>query len=130
MHTVLDIVVAGCFAYFLCVFIAFAFMFVGSALQHRRILNDALTHDDSALALSRFTIPVSVIAPAFNEDATIEACVRSLLALDYPEFEVIVVNDGSHDATLDVLIRAFDLEPHVVFYRRPFETRLVRGVYR
>lgn len=53
-------------------------------------------------------LPVSVIAPAFNEQLSIVDSVRALLALQYPEHEVIVVNDGSKDGTLSALIDGFD----------------------
>jgi cellulose synthase/poly-beta-1,6-N-acetylglucosamine synthase-like glycosyltransferase len=46
---------------------------------------------------------VSIIVPAYNEDVSIVPCTRMLLELDYPLFEVIVVNDGSKDNTLKVL---------------------------
>lgn len=48
-----------------------------------------------------FCPPVSIIAPAFNEGPCIEASIRSLVALDYPRYEVIVVDDGSSDDTLE-----------------------------
>jgi cellulose synthase/poly-beta-1,6-N-acetylglucosamine synthase-like glycosyltransferase len=53
--------------------------------------------------------PVSIIVPAFNEDVTILHSVKMLLALDYPNYEVIVVNDGSSDNTLNVLLDNYDL---------------------
>ncbi len=56
-------------------------------------------------------LPVSVIAPAYNEELTIVDSVKALLALEYPHHEVIVVNDGSKDATVQALIAGFDLEP-------------------
>ena len=56
-------------------------------------------------------LPVSVIAPAYNEELTIVESVKALLALEYPNHEVIVVNDGSKDATVQALIDGFDLEP-------------------
>ena len=52
---------------------------------------------------------IAVLAPAFNEELTIVESVRSLLALQYPDFEVVVVNDGSSDATLEILINEFTL---------------------
>lgn len=55
--------------------------------------------------------PVSVIAPAFNEELSIVDSVQALLALHYPEHEVIVVNDGSGDATLARMIAEFDMHP-------------------
>lgn len=55
-------------------------------------------------------IPVSVIAPAFNEELSIVESVKALLALEYPHHEIIVVNDGSKDDTLGALIRGFDME--------------------
>ncbi|MCB1884271.1 MAG: glycosyltransferase [Geminicoccaceae bacterium] len=54
---------------------------------------------------------VTVLVPSFNEEATIVESVRSLLALQYPTFEVVVVNDGSTDATLARLEASFDLVP-------------------
>jgi len=52
------------------------------------------------------TPPVSVIVPAYNESIGIERGVRSLAASDYPEFEVVVVDDGSDDGTGDIIERA------------------------
>jgi cellulose synthase/poly-beta-1,6-N-acetylglucosamine synthase-like glycosyltransferase len=55
-------------------------------------------------------LPVSVIAPAFNEELTIVESVKALLSLEYPHHEVIVVNDGSKDETVKALVEGFDLE--------------------
>lgn len=52
---------------------------------------------------------ISIIAPAFNEEKTIIDNVESLLRMDYPNFEVCIVNDGSRDHTLDLLIEKFEL---------------------
>ena len=55
--------------------------------------------------------PISILAPAFNEGLTVVESVRSLLALQYPDFEVLLINDGSKDDTLARVIAAFDLRP-------------------
>jgi len=53
--------------------------------------------------------PISILVPAYNEAASITDSVRSLLALEYQTVEIVVVNDGSSDDTVDRLIEAFDL---------------------
>jgi cellulose synthase/poly-beta-1,6-N-acetylglucosamine synthase-like glycosyltransferase len=74
--------------------------------------------------------PVSVIVPTYNEEQGVIESIRSLLSLRYPVFEVIVVNDGSTDATLVRLIEAFDLRPSKSVFRKSLQTKPVRGIYR
>jgi cellulose synthase/poly-beta-1,6-N-acetylglucosamine synthase-like glycosyltransferase len=74
--------------------------------------------------------PISVLVPAYNEATTIAATVRSVLQLTYPEFEIIVINDGSRDSTLEVLQREFALLPFPEAYRIQLPTETVRGIYR
>ncbi|WP_135664757.1 glycosyltransferase family 2 protein [Halorhabdus rudnickae] len=79
---------------------------------------------------SPFYPGIGVVVPAYNEEATIVESVQSMLSLNYPELEVIVVNDGSTDATLSRLIENFDLE--VVDADIPFDipTEEIHDVYR
>ena len=72
---------------------------------------------------------VSIISPAFNEEASIVESVSSLLTLRYPDYEVIVVNDGSRDDTLGRLVSYFDLERTDVFVHRYLATEQIRGIY-
>ncbi len=75
------------------------------------------------------TPPVSILVPAYNEERIIVRTVRSTLSVNYPFFEVIVVNDGSTDATLDTLIRTFNLRKVDRAYRNVLKTMPVRGFY-
>lgn len=79
---------------------------------------------------SRVVPGISMLAPAYNEAATIGESVRALLALYYPNLEVVVVNDGSKDETMAVLIDQFDLAPiHPIFPRRVSSAEVV-ALYR
>jgi cellulose synthase/poly-beta-1,6-N-acetylglucosamine synthase-like glycosyltransferase len=79
---------------------------------------------------SGLELPVSLLVPAYNEEATIGASVRSMLQLRYAEFEVIVINDGSRDGTMDALKREFELVPFPQAYWPRVEAKPIRGFYR
>jgi cellulose synthase/poly-beta-1,6-N-acetylglucosamine synthase-like glycosyltransferase len=73
---------------------------------------------------------ISLVAPAHNEEATLAESVRSLLMLNYPLFEVIVVSDGSTDGTLAAAMREFELVRAPVTHAQPIATEPIRAVYR
>lgn len=72
---------------------------------------------------------IAVLVPAFDEAGTILHSVRALLTLRYPNYEVVVVNDGSQDATLDLLVEEFRLYRSSRMTTGNLPTALVRGVY-
>ena len=73
---------------------------------------------------------ISVLVPAYNEEAGIAASIRSMLQLAYSDFEIIVINDGSKDSTLEVLTREFKLQPFPEAIHARLETQPIRGTYR
>ncbi|MBA3678154.1 MAG: glycosyltransferase [Sphingosinicella sp.] len=75
------------------------------------------------------TPPIAVLAPAYNEEVTIVESVTSLLALHYPDFEVIVINDGSKDGTLRQMIDSFGLAQVERFYDLSVQHNPIRGLY-
>lgn len=81
-------------------------------------------------AFSGFHPPISVIVPAYNEESTIATTIRSMLQLNYPSFEVIVVNDGSKDRTVETALREFGLQPFSEVHRHRIPTKPVRATYR
>lgn len=78
---------------------------------------------------SAVTPPVTIIVPAWNEKDVIADSVRSILQIDYPSLEVVVVDDGSSDATLQRLIDSFRLVKMDLIYRPRLTTKPVRGFY-
>lgn len=75
-------------------------------------------------------IPISILVPAYNEEETIVENIKSLLSLNYPKFEVIVINDGSKDETLKRVIEAFDLVEVNQPVRYRIKTNEIKAIYR
>jgi cellulose synthase/poly-beta-1,6-N-acetylglucosamine synthase-like glycosyltransferase len=73
---------------------------------------------------------ISILVPAYNEEAGISASVRSMLQLAYSDFEIIIINDGSKDKTLEVLKRAFALRPFPQALNATLATQPIRAIYR
>ena len=73
---------------------------------------------------------LTVIAPAYNEGKNIKENVHSLLNLNYNNYEVVVVNDGSKDNTMEVLIKSYDLEQIDYEYTERIPTKNIRGIYK
>jgi len=86
--------------------------------------------DYESVLESAHSIPVTIIAPSYNEELMAVPVLKSLLGQAYPTIEVIAVDDGSTDGTLAAMIKEFDLEPRQVFYRSSLDTKPVRMVYR
>lgn len=86
---------------------------------------------DKRMLFTKGLLPsVSIIAPAYNEAANIIESTNSLLNQQYPDFELIVVNDGSKDTTLQTLITYFNLEKRDQLVPKRLRTRSLRGIYK
>ncbi len=80
---------------------------------------------------SRSAPPISIVVPAYNEANTIRENVLALLALQYPDLRIIVVNDGSSDATTQTMIDEFDmLETYLVRETETISHKPIRQIYR
>src|SRR5690606_11461038 len=86
--------------------------------------------DYSIIATSSDTPVFSLIAPAYNEGKTIVENVRSLLSLYYHNLEIIIVNDGSKDDSMQKLITAYELERISFFVQGQLKTKTIKGVYK
>ena len=123
---VVAVVTLGYFAALNATYLAFTAIAWRRVMHHRH--ERAYAGTEEAFA-SPLTPPVSVLLPAYNEEVGIVESVRSLLALRYPEHEVIVVNDGSSDGTLARLQETFDLVPVRKALRETVPCASIRATY-
>jgi len=110
------------FAYLMMLIIALK----TSAMHQRRLESIQL----SWFKESPMAPPITIIAPAHNEESSIRVAVRNLLELDYPQLEIIVVNDGSTDHTLEELRAEFRLRQVRIVHVTEAQSAPVRGLYR
>jgi cellulose synthase/poly-beta-1,6-N-acetylglucosamine synthase-like glycosyltransferase len=100
-----------------------------SARQVRRRVAGHFIEDLDFIDEGDLTKPLTMIVPAYNEEVTIVDSVTNLVQCEYPRHEVVVVNDGSSDDTLERLRQAFHLRRADVTYREAIATARVRGMY-
>jgi len=120
----------GIVAYFLLLNSFYALLLllaIPELMEHWRIADD---ENLRLLRGSEVVPPISVLVPAFNEQATIVASVLSFLTLQYPSHEVVVVNDGSTDGTMEALISFYELYEAPAAYPDVVPTARVRAYYR
>jgi cellulose synthase/poly-beta-1,6-N-acetylglucosamine synthase-like glycosyltransferase len=127
--TIILVFNAFVFAYFLTLNSIYFLVFVVSLRDVLRFVRRTFLSDYDQMRGSPLTWPISILVPAFDEEKTIVQTVHSLLGVNYPEYEIIVINDGSNDRTLEHLREAFDLRPYDRVFKRSLPTERIRGVY-
>lgn len=130
----LESIVKGSEFFFGCYSIFYIIVYIILAISSfneikKYYINKYFLHKD-VIIKSNNALGVSIVAPAFNEGLTIISNVKSLLSQEYPKFEVIIINDGSTDDTLEKLIAEFELIKVDFFYIEKIKTKPVRGHYR
>src|SRR6187397_2723114 len=119
-------VVIFSFTYIIC-FCGLAILSYYAINKH---LNTKYFIPNNVIIKSNYIPGVSVVAPAFNEGPTVVNNVKSLLSLTYPKYEVVLVNDGSSDDTLQKLIDEFELIKVDFYYQEKLKTSHIRGHYK
>jgi cellulose synthase/poly-beta-1,6-N-acetylglucosamine synthase-like glycosyltransferase len=112
------------------IFSTYLLLTVFSAISLRKYLRKNSYVDYNSIVSSPMAPSLSVIAPAFNESRTIEDNIRTLLSLYYNNFEVVVVNDGSTDNSMELMIKAYDLEKVNYYFDYRLPCKRIRGVYK
>lgn len=119
------------FFYSMALMFSYACMMVLAYWEMRRHLSSR--HDLKGRKLldnSPYTPGVSIIASAYNEERVIVDCVESFLRQDYPRFEVVIVNDGSTDETLQLMVDHFALEEVPYHYIERIRTKPYRRLFK
>ncbi|MBI4060753.1 MAG: glycosyltransferase family 2 protein [Elusimicrobia bacterium] len=116
--------------YFLGVSVVYLIMFAVSFWAIIRHQLRARFATPQEILKARITPPVSVLLPAYNEEKGVVDSVLSLRKLSYPEFEIIVINDGSKDKTMAALTERFKLRKTKRIYHKMLPSKDVRGIYR
>jgi cellulose synthase/poly-beta-1,6-N-acetylglucosamine synthase-like glycosyltransferase len=130
MITILQICSLAILIYFV-VLCSINLLLVCLGVFHIRDYNHKITASNfDRIAKSNLSLPISVIIPAHNEAAIIIGTVENILKLNYPIHEVIVVDDGSTDATLTVLQQRFNLQRLEKYGASHIKTQKVQAVYK
>ncbi|AYD48853.1 glycosyltransferase family 2 protein [Arachidicoccus soli] len=112
----------------LLLFYVFIGIYSTKEIRHYILANQL--SNDRDIVISSIVPGISVIAPAYNESQTVIDNVRSLLSVHYERLELIIVNDGSKDDSLEKLIAAYDLKKIPFYFNERIKTKPIRGIYK
>jgi len=118
------------FCYYLASNLAYLAMLITALWTSRAHLRRLESLRPNWIKGSPLSPPITVLMPAHNEERCISVAVRNVLDLDYPELEVIVINDGSVDSTLTCLEKQYGLRPVRMVYVPHAKSAHVRKLYR
>lgn len=120
----------GALWYFIMINLWYLILMIAAALRLRTHLPEIHAESHARTLASELTPSITVLVPAHNEAMTIASSVQALLTLAYPNLEIVVVDDGSTDGTLDVLVSQFDLVGVTMLHHGLLTTEPVRQIYR
>ena len=130
LHSVVGTTDLAILIYFLALNSFYAVLLILSIPEIWEQTRLAEDEDFQRLMQSDALPPITILVPAYNESATIQASVTAILTLEYRNYEVVVVNDGSKDDTMEQLRHAFDLYEIPRVYPETIETKPLRALYR
>ena len=128
--TLSEIFLYGIFIYSISIILAYLLLAIVSVFESIKYIRKNSFIDYDSIVTSPLSPTISIIAPAFNEGHSIIENVRSLISLRYNFYEVIVVNDGSTDDSLQRLINAYELVQVGIKITEELVTQPVRGIYK
>ncbi len=118
------------FMYYVFIYaVIFFISTVSSMLELNEYKRKQIYLNQLDIAGDKNNIPISILVPAYNEEETVNDCIDSLLHLDYPEYEIVIVDDGSKDDTSKVVKNKFDLKRVQRPIRRVVKTQKEEAIY-
>jgi cellulose synthase/poly-beta-1,6-N-acetylglucosamine synthase-like glycosyltransferase len=115
--------------YSVTIMVSYAGIWVVSGVALRRHKRKERNREYEKAVTSPFELAVSVIAPCYNEADSIVENIKALMHIHYNNYEVIIVNDGSSDKSLERAIEAYEMERVHFYDSQRIATKRVRGVY-
>ena len=122
------IIIENFFLIYLIVYSTFLFLsaIVGSITLYKDRIN-SIYHNKIK---HEYYFPISILVPAYNEEITIVDSIMSLLDIDYKLYEIIIINDGSTDNTLEVLKKNFNLKKSNMPINKKLKTKKINAIYK
>ncbi|MEP6845362.1 MAG: glycosyltransferase [Panacibacter sp.] len=125
-----DLLSYGIFTYSVVLLCFYIFIALYSIGETKKYIRQSTFVNYNNIAGSPHAPSVSILAPAYNEAATITENVRSLLSIYYDKMEIIIINDGSKDNSLQQLIDTYDLKPVAQYIPAPLHTKTIKSIYK
>lgn len=122
--------VAGIFIYFITLHSIYFILIILGMYTQKKYHQGIQFGEFDRIEHSSLSLPVSVVISAYNEEKLIVQTVLNTLQLRYPEYEIVIVNDGSQDRTLEILIENFKLKKIDMIRKKNLDTCEIRGIYR
>jgi cellulose synthase/poly-beta-1,6-N-acetylglucosamine synthase-like glycosyltransferase len=130
INTLFEFFTYGILIYSILLLLFYVLIIVLSGGELKLYLRKSSFTDYNLLASSEYAPTISILAPAYNEGANIIENVRSLLAVHYNNMELIVINDGSKDDSLEKLIEAYNLVKVPFLVNGKIKTKQIRNIYK
>ncbi len=130
IDTLFDFFTYGILIYSISLLLSYIAIITFSIGELKLYLRKSSFTDYNLLASSEYAPTISILAPAYNEGPNIIENVRSLLAVHYNNMELIVINDGSKDDSLEKLIKAYNLVIVPFLVNEKIKTKEIRNIYK
>lgn len=124
-------IIEGIIIFFFIYMVVYTLITIVSTFYSILKLNEEMTYRRfiQDLSFEELYPPISILVPAYNEEPTILRTLDSLMKLDYPHYEIIVVNDGSSDKTLQKVLEAYHLKETQRFVKEYVKTQPIKKIY-